>query len=205
MSKIRKAARADRKATHSVAKTRGTWPVRILGGLSEAADQPPLIALAAGTIATGAVLRRAGVVRMGARMLASHLFATGVKTVLKTSIDRTRPAKAMRDGHHIGEGTGTEESDLNSFPSGHTAGAVAIAQAVARDRPGAALPARMLAGAAAAIQMPRGKHYISDVLAGAAIGWASERVASAALQAGERGLRRAWASYAVPKMNSEPT
>lgn len=205
MSKIRKAADADREATHRVAESRDTLPIRVLGGLSEAADQPPLVALAAGTIVAGAVLRRAGVVRTGVLMLAAHALATGVKTVLKTTIDRTRPAKAMKDGHHIGKGTGGEDTDLNSFPSGHTAGAVAIAQAAARDVPAAAIPARLTAGAVAAIQMPRGKHYISDVLAGAAIGWVSELAASAALRVGERGLRKVWARYAAAKTNSEPT
>lgn len=189
MSKIRKAADADRKATHRAAEQRDTWPVRVLGAASEAADQPPLIALAAGTIAVGAALRRAGVVRTGVRMLAAHALATGVKTVLKTTIDRTRPAKAMKEGHHIGKGTGAGDSDLNSFPSGHTAGALAIAQAVARDAPAAALPARLVAGAVAAIQMPRGKHYISDVLTGAAIGWVSEKAASAVLDRIEHAIR----------------
>ncbi|WP_374945241.1 phosphatase PAP2 family protein [Sphingomonas sp.] len=205
MSKIGRAAKAERTATHKAAQERDTWPVRIAGAASEVADQPPLVALSAGTIVLGAVLRRPAVMRAGLRMLASHALATGIKTVLKTTIDRTRPNKAMRDGHHIGKGSGTDDTDLNSFPSGHTAGAVAIAQAVARDAPAAAIPVRLAAGAVAAIQMPRGKHYISDVLAGAAIGWVSEMAASAALRAGERRLREAWARYAAAKTNSEPT
>ncbi len=191
MSRLKDAAHADRKATHQAAQARDTWPVRIAGAASEGADQPPLIALSLATIATGAALRRPNVVRGGVRMLAAHALATGIKTVLKTNIDRTRPLKALAEGHSIGKGTGTEDSDLNSFPSGHTAGAVAVAQAAARDMPALAIPARVAAGAVAAIQMPRGKHYISDVMAGAAIGLASEWAVSAAMRRGERALA-AW-------------
>jgi undecaprenyl-diphosphatase len=190
MSKLKQAARADRKATHKIAEARDTWPVRIAGAASEAADQPPLIALSMATVVLGAVLQRREIARGGVRMLAAHALATGIKTALKTGIDRTRPQKAIAEGHHIGKGHGTEDTDLNSFPSGHTAGAVAVAQAAARDMPAVALPARMAAFAAAAIQMPRGKHYFSDVIAGAAIGWASEQAVSAAFRAGSRAWIR---------------
>lgn len=179
MSKLHKAARADRKVTHKAAEARDSWPVRIAGTASEAADQPPLVVLSLATVAFGAVLRRRNVALGGVRMLASHALATGVKTLLKNTVDRTRPAKAIAEGHHIGKGHGADDTDLNSFPSGHTAGAVAVAQAAARDMPVVALPGRVAALLVAGVQMPRGKHYISDVLAGAAIGWASEALVSA--------------------------
>ena len=180
MGKVKKAAKAEHKATRKIAAAREAWPIRLAGLVSEAADQPPMIALSAGTLVLGAVLGRPAVMRGGARMLASHLLATGIKTVLKSSIDRTRPAKAIAGGHHVGTGRGSDDTDFNSFPSGHTAGAVAVAQAAARDMPGIAVPARLAALAAGAVQLPRGKHYLSDVLAGAVIGWASEAVVSAA-------------------------
>ncbi len=192
MSKLRKAARADRKATHKAAEARDTWPIRMAGAASEAADQPPLVALSLATMGLGAVLRRPNVIRGGVRMLAAHALATGIKTVFKTAIDRTRPVKALADGHHIGKGTGSDDTNLNSFPSGHTAGAVAVAQAAARDMPSVMWPGRLAAVAIGAIQMPRGKHYISDVLAGAAIGWVSEQAVSAAF----RGMARAWSGPA---------
>ena len=199
MNKLKDAAHADEKATHKVAEARDTWPVRVLGGLSEGADQPPLVALSVATIALGAILRRPAVARGGARMLASLALATGVKTLLKTGIDRTRPVKAIAEGHHIGKGTGSDDTNLNSFPSGHTAGAVAVAQAAAREIPAVALPARLTALAVGAIQMPRGKHYVSDVLVGAAIGWASEGAVSAAVRLGtELWARRRHGSVTEP-------
>ena len=185
----KKAARADRKATHEAARHDDGPVLRAAGKLTELADQPPLIALSAGTIVLGAVMRRAGVVRVGMRMLASHLLATGVKTVLKSGIDRTRPARALRDGYHVGKGNGTDDPSLNSFPSGHTAGAVAVAEAIAAGNRRAAIPARLAAAGVAALQPSRGKHYVSDVLAGAVIGLAAERLARTALDRAEAAMR----------------
>ncbi|MFN2473021.1 MAG: phosphatase PAP2 family protein, partial [Sphingomicrobium sp.] len=67
-----------------------------------------------------------------------------------------------------------DSSPYNSFPSGHTAGAVAVARAIGRDYPGIRVPALALAAGIAAVQVPRGKHYVSDVLAGAFIGLAAD-------------------------------
>lgn len=189
--KAKKLAEAEHKASAKVAKHRGHPLVAIPGSLSEIADQPPLTVLAGGSLVLGLVLRQPALARAGARMLAAHAIATGLKTVLKSSVDRTRPARALADGGHtLKKGGGTDDPSLNSFPSGHTAGAVAAAEAIASEIPAAALPARLAAGAVGAVQLPRGKHYLSDVAAGAAIGWLSERIADAALDAGERFLER---------------
>ncbi len=185
---VAKAARADRETTHDAARRDDGMLIRAAGAATEVADQPPLIALSAATILVGAVLRRPAVVRSGVRMLASHLIATGTKTLMKNAIDRTRPARALKEGHHVGKGTGADDPSLNSFPSGHTAGAVAVAQAVATESPAAALPLQAAAIGVAALQPSRGKHYLSDVVAGAAIGWAAERVARAVLRVGEAGV-----------------
>jgi undecaprenyl-diphosphatase len=172
-------AREDVAQTHRATLSEDGPMLRAAGKASELADQPPLIALSAGTMVAGALLRHPAVLRAGTRMLASHLIATGVKTVLKSAIDRTRPARAVKEGHRIGQGDGAEDSSLNSFPSGHTAGAVAVAQAVAHESTAAGLPLQAAALGVAAMQPRRGKHYVSDVVAGAAIGWASERAAGA--------------------------
>lgn len=200
MSKLREAAHAEHQATRRAVRAKDSLPVRLIGEASEIADQPPLVALSMATIVLGMALRRPAVARGGVRMLAAHALATGAKAVLKASIDRTRPAKALAEGHRIGKGRGSEDTDYNSFPSGHTAGAVAVAQAAGRDMPGAVVPAKLAALAVAAVQMPRGKHYYSDVLAGAAIGWASERLVSAA--AGR--LFRSHGSITEPVLPAHP-
>jgi len=186
-------AREDVAQTHRATLSEDGPMLRAAGKASELADQPPLIALSAGTMVAGALLRHPAVLRAGTRMLASHLIATGVKTVLKSAIDRTRPARAVKEGHRIGQGDGAEDSSLNSFPSGHTAGAVAVAQAVAHESTAAGLPLQAAALGVAAMQPRRGKHYVSDVVAGAAIGWASERAAGALLRIAGAGAAAALA------------
>ncbi|NIJ20003.1 membrane-associated phospholipid phosphatase [Sphingomonas naasensis] len=155
----------------------------MLGIASELADQPPLIGICLATIGSGAALRRPRLLRAGLRMLASALVATAAKAVIKHHVDRTRPRKMLRDGRYAlrADGKGSkDEGPWNSFPSGHTAGAVAVGRAVTREYP-AALPATGLAMATVGlIQLPRGKHFASDVLAGAMIGALSEALVNAA-------------------------
>lgn len=183
-------ADADVRRTHRATRHDDGAGVRLAGRAAEFADQPPLIALSVTTIAVGAVLRQPVVLRSGVRMLASHLLATGVKTVLKSAIDRTRPARAVKEGHHLGKGDGADDTSLNSFPSGHTAGAVAVAQAVAAEAPLAALPLQLAALGVGVVQPSQGKHYISDVVAGAAIGWAAARITDALMEMGEEAVAR---------------
>ena len=183
MSKAKTAAkrveRADRTLTHEAAAKRDSAPVRVADFLGGMADQPQLITASVATIAAGLIMRRTDLMRGGTRMLAAHLVATAAKTAIKRSIDRTRPAKAIDDGAHRFEPGDSHDHDQSSFPSGHTAGAVAVARAAAREIDGAAAPAAIGVGAIAAIQPIAGNHYLSDVLVGGAIGWLSEAVVDA--------------------------
>lgn len=181
----KKVAHLEHRALQPLTALRDSKVVRVLEPLAKASDEPPLLTLALGTLAVGTLLRRPAVIRTGARMVASHLVATGAKTLLKGAVDRTRP-HAAGDEPKVKKGTGTKDKSKNAFPSGHTAGAVAVAQALAHEVPGAALPVRALAGTAGALQVPRGAHYLSDVIAGAAVGWLAERIAAVALKAVER-------------------
>lgn len=175
----KKLVKADVKATHQAAEARHHPLVRAASFLAEAADQPPLIAVSAGTLAIGLATRRADLARGGARMLLGHLVATGAKLAIKHTVDRTRPGHALDGtGHKLKAGDEGGHED-KSFPSGHTAGAVAVARAASRDIDGVAIPATLAAGAVAAVQAPAGNHYFSDIAVGAAIGWATEAVVSA--------------------------
>lgn len=195
MGKVTKAAKAltriDRKVTHDAAKHRDKPGVKVLGALSEGADQPPLLLLGAGTLVVGALLRQPVMLRTGARMLASEIIATGIKSAIKRSVDRTRPKKAIESGEHKFEPGGSKDHDQSSFPSGHTAGAVAVAGALAKDAPVVGATAYALAGGVAAMQLPRGKHYLLDTIAGAAVGFVAQRAASAAVRVAERTIIRA--------------
>ena len=180
-SKTKKAARKEHRALAPVVALRDHKAVKLVEPIAKAADEPPLLALSLATLAIGAVLRRPAIVRTGARMVASHVVATGLKTVMKGAVDRTRPA-AAGGGAKLARGSGTKDGSKNAFPSGHTAGAVAVAQAVAHEMPGAGRTARALAGAAGALQVPRGAHYLTDVAAGAVTGWLAERIAGLVLR-----------------------
>ncbi len=175
----KKAAKTDHELTHDAAAHRDTLPVRIAGFLGEVADQPQLITASVGTIAAGLIGRRPDLVRGGTRMLAAHLLATAAKSAIKHSFDRSRPSRALADGRTRFERGSSHDHDLNSFPSGHTAGAVAVARAAAREIDGAAAPAAIGVGAIAAIQPVAGNHYVSDVVVGGVIGWAAEAVVDA--------------------------
>ncbi|WP_294192410.1 phosphatase PAP2 family protein [uncultured Sphingomonas sp.] len=174
--KVRRAAVAEHRLIEPVLALQDGALVRALTPLSKLADETPLMLLSGVTLTAGLLLRRRGVTRVGARMFAAHLVANAAKTVLKGSVDRLRP-NAVEHEPEIKPGSGTDDKAANAFPSGHTAGAIAVAQAVAHEFPSVAAPARTVAMVASATQVPRGAHYLTDVLSGAVVGWASERVA----------------------------
>lgn len=148
--------------------------VKTAGWISELADQPPLISICVATTVIGLFARNRRMTRAGATMLAAELLATQIKTSVKKRVDRTRPA-AVDDGRDYQMRSGSSrESEESSFPSGHTAGAVTVARAFARVYPDHRLAAYGSAAGIALIQIPRSKHYLSDLVAGAIVGVAAE-------------------------------
>jgi membrane-associated phospholipid phosphatase len=152
----------------------GTPPVKALDLVSKLGDQPELRFIAGALIAAGTFGGSDRLVRAGARMMIAHEVATFAKDMVKTEVDRTRPrsANGRRDkkpkkGNHTAK-------ELTSFPSGHSAGAIAAARAFSREFPeygAAAIGAGLFV---ALSQIPRCAHYPTDVAAGLAIGIASE-------------------------------
>ncbi len=183
MSEIERAAKsveqADCDVTLKAAEHRDRPVVKAVGFLAEIGDQPQLVATSIGTTVIGLIARRPDMIRGGVRMLAAHAAATFVKSAIKSSIDRTRPAKAIEDSKARFEPGDSDDHEQTSFPSGHTAGAVAVARAAARDIDGAGAPAAVITGMVAAAQPINGKHYLSDLVVGAAVGWIAEALVSA--------------------------
>ena len=166
--------RVDLDLAERAAPARRNPVVRAVGWVSELADQPPLISLCVATTLIGAIARNSRMTRAGATMLAAELLATQIKTSVKKRVDRTRP-EAVDDGRdYTMEPGDSRESEDSSFPSGHTAGAVTVARAFARVYPEHRLAAYGTAAAVALIQIPRSKHYLSDLAAGAVVGVAAE-------------------------------
>lgn len=154
-----------------------------MGPLSKLGDQPELRLIAGGLILAGTFAGSDRMVRAGARMIIAHEAATAVKNLVKTEIDRTRPRSAgsrkektpKKGNHHAKEET--------SFPSGHSAGAMAAARAFSREFPEYGAVAIGAASVVAASQIVRGAHYPTDVAAGVAIGLAAEAATNAGWKA----------------------
>lgn len=174
MSQTSPIEHADRAVAAAAAPARQSVIVRLLGTLSELADQPQLVSICTVTLLAGLVTRNERLARAGGRMLAAELFATGLKSAIKHRVDRTRPRVVDDGGDYAMQPGDSEDSDDNSFPSGHTAGAVSVARAFSREYPEHRATAYGVAAAVALIQIPRCQHYPTDLLAGALVGLAAE-------------------------------
>lgn len=98
--------------------------------------------------------------------------STLASTIIKISVNRTRPAYAYPMDIYTGKNKGISKY---SFPSGHACLAFTSATVIALEYKKwyIVLPAYLWAGSVAYSRMYLGKHYPSDVLAGAALGTAS--------------------------------
>jgi membrane-associated phospholipid phosphatase len=155
--------------------------VKLLGTLSEVGDQPQMRVLCAGVIAAGWWRGDRRLAAAGVRMLAAHTLATAAKSFVKARVDRTRPWLLAEEGRYETGTQGIKRGDHSSFPSGHTAGALAVARAFGRAYPRHALAANTAAVAIALVQIPRCTHYPSDIGAGALVGLAAEWIVSRVL------------------------
>ncbi len=168
---LRKVESADLKVTRTVSIAKsdpvGKWTRRF----AEIGDQPPLVAISLGVIAAGLVGGHDRLRRTGFRMLTAHSLSTIAKLAGKDSVDRTRPGALNEKAYRLEKGT-SSDGRLRSMPSGHSAGIVAIAGAIAADYPRALIPAAAASVAVGAAQLPSRNHYLSDVVVGAAIGLA---------------------------------
>jgi membrane-associated phospholipid phosphatase len=178
----------DHKVHEAVKPARSNPIVALMSKLSDISDQPQARTLCGGVIVLGLVRRDIRMIAAGTRMLLAHELATQAKTMVKDRVDRTRPRSA--DGKddekpQAGSDTGKEES---SFPSGHSAGAMAVATGFSALYPRQRPLALAAAGAVALAQVPRCSHYLTDVGAGVAIGAAANTVVGLAGRLLMRGV-----------------
>lgn len=142
--------------------------------VGEVTDQPPLFTICGAVAALGLLTGNRELARCGGHMLASAVVATWMKGGVKRLVARPRPNVLDDNGGHEVVLLGPNEGPWNSFPSGHTAGGLAVARAIARFRPELGLPAYAALAALVAMRLPQGGHYPLDIAAGAAIGVAAE-------------------------------
>lgn len=103
-------------------------------------------------------------------MVATILATAGVAAAVKRLAGRVRPG-FDNAGQFLGP-RAASGAKHQSFPSGHTASAVALTLVLARTYPAAGRLFWSLAIGCAALRWVRQAHWLSDVLAGAALGYA---------------------------------
>ena len=180
---------ADMRAADTIGSYRDKLPVRAWSLVAKLGDQPELRLISGGVILSGLLLGRGRLFRAGIRMLLAHEVATSAKDMIKKRIDRTRPHSAS-DRRQAKPSPGRKTAKKHtSFPSGHSAGAVAMAQAFAREFPQHRAPALAAAGVVAIGQIPKRAHYPTDVAAGVVLGVAAEALVAAVIETADRALR----------------
>ena len=191
---IRKAAREGLRAEARIPKAfepyqDALW-MQAITQAGKLGDQPELRTLSGVVIAGGVIAGNGRLVRAGFRMLFAHELATAAKDVIKRRLERTRPRSADSQSQRkvkVGDSTAKEET---SFPSGHSAGATAVARAFSREYPKHQGPALAAAGVVAAAQVPRCAHYPTDVAAGIALGALAEKVTDLLIRGVDRRARQ---------------
>jgi membrane-associated phospholipid phosphatase len=175
--------KVDSAAARLARRYEDSAAVKLLEHVADLGDQPPMRILCASVIGIGLLAGNRRLARAGVAMLAAHSLATFVKDEVKERVDRTRPRSAAKPGKDSKPRPGDSKAkEETSFPSGHSAGAAAVARAFARAYPEHAGKAYGTAGVIALAQIPRCAHYPTDVGAGLAIGIAAEAVTEAVLK-----------------------
>ncbi len=103
----------------------------------------------------------------GAAGLAAVISSGIIVQIIKHLVGRARPRMTLPPWEHIGP---SFDSDLHSFPSGHTATSFALAAVLANRFPRQAWIFYGVAGLVGVGRVVGGSHYPSDVLAGAILG-----------------------------------
>lgn len=166
--------KADAAVARAFADYQDSPIVRAIAAVGKVGDQPPLRALSGAVLAAGLLRRDRQMVRAGLRMLAAHTLATAAKNVVKRRVDRTRPNVLVKEGRYNMKRGRKRSKAETSFPSGHSAGAMAVGCAFAREFPDHRVAALTAAGLVALAQIPRCAHYPTDVGAGSLIGILSD-------------------------------
>jgi membrane-associated phospholipid phosphatase len=129
--------------------------------------------ITAGTLAWGYIGKNKNIQHNGYELLIAMGLNAGITQIMKVSFNRTRPADKYPNDVFV-----RSVSHDKSFPSGHTSQAFAVATTLSLQyrKWYVTVPAYLWAGAVGYSRMYLGKHYPSDVLAGAVVGAGSSYV-----------------------------
>ncbi|HET6870630.1 MAG TPA: phosphatase PAP2 family protein [Solirubrobacteraceae bacterium] len=159
---LSEAAEVDRAVYNAVSMTPTPRMDAVMRKVSTAANYSRL------SIAIAALMGAVGGPR-GRRAAASGLVSVGataaiINLVIKPLGRRRRPERPPAGARAV------PMPSSRSFPSGHTAAAVAFASGVARELPLAGVPLQALAALVGYSRVHTGVHYPGDVVAGALLG-----------------------------------
>lgn len=145
-----------------------------LFGVTDKSVAIVVIGVPVGCIIYGLAAKNNDVLNTGLLLSATEVLTYGVKFVIKTAVKRQRPYEDLSDVHV----NDLESADPYSFPSGHTAGAFALATMLSLryPKPYVYVPAFIWAGMVGYGRVYNGLHYPSDVLGGAVLGAGSSIV-----------------------------
>ncbi len=158
-------ASVDQAVYAAIAGTETPTLDRAMRRLSGAADYSKLSLAASVALAVGGGARGRRAAISGLASVA--VTATVINTAIKPLARRRRPDRAAGEvplDRHV------RMPGSRSFPSGHTAAAVAFAHGVGRVMPWAGVPLHALAAAVGYSRIHTGVHYPGDVLGGAVLG-----------------------------------
>lgn len=171
MTWLEDASRVDEAVYAAIARTPTPALDRAMSKLSRTADYSRLSLTAAAGLAIfgGRRGRRAAI----SGLAALGATATIVNVAVKPLSNRRRPDRA---GQGVPEARHIPMPVSQSFPSGHTAAAVAFSTGVGQVLPPASIPLHLLAAVVGYSRVHTGVHYPGDVILGALIGGGIARV-----------------------------
>ncbi|MFJ4525731.1 phosphatase PAP2 family protein [Streptomyces sp. NPDC088810] len=156
----------DRSLSKQVARRTPPGVGKVLSAVEEAAESTKLWCGSAAAMAwLGGWRGRKAAAGGLAALTVAQLISNGL---CKQLADRPRPPKEWFPHDEV-----DDRPDSSSFPSGHTAAAVAFTAAVAPTWPAVGAACALPAAMVAFERVQSGAHYPSDVVTGAAIGLAS--------------------------------
>ncbi|WP_258314723.1 phosphatase PAP2 family protein [Streptomyces sp. Act143] len=160
---------------------------RVLSAVEETAESTKLWWGAA--VAMGTLGGRRGRRAAAAGMVGLTVAQLGSNGVGKQLADRPRPPAEWFPHDEV-----DDRPDSSSFPSGHTAAAVAFTAAVTPAWPAAGIACAVPAVMVAVERVQSGAHYLSDVVAGGAIGlcgaWLTRKAPHLLLRGSAATVRR---------------
>lgn len=184
----------DRRIAQQIAAKARPLPEEIEKTLTWGADEHLLLgcAAAAWIVATA--------FRSPLRPAAGHLLIVAVATaaaphVLKTTFDQVRPDRVTVKGHL--HGIPLSGDSLDAFPSGHAVHMGALASAATVLPPRYKIPIWSVALGLSATRIAILAHWVSDVVAGFAIGIVVERIVRRFTEYPDKALRDVIASRRV--------